>query len=110
GNTEHAIKNGLRKTFTKKVGQYLGDELIREFNSMTEASKETGIRYDNIRLACKDPNKTVKGYSWKFLDNDKVELLTDEKLTKLKGYPKYSITEDGKVYSHNTKRFMKLQP
>ena len=31
-------------------------------------------------------------------------------MKKIKNYPNYSITRDGQVYSHITKRFRKLQP
>ncbi len=58
---------------TVRVAQYdENDNLIAEYNSLTEASIKTGIHYTVIGKVC-DPTlihyKTAGGFKWKYLDN-----------------------------------------
>ena len=58
---------GLIKCYTRKVGQYtLEGELIKEFNSIVQASKETKI--NTIKAVLYNKQKTAGGYVWKYLD------------------------------------------
>lgn len=53
----------------KAVIQYdLQGQYIQQFNSLTEASKITGISLQSISLACLGKQKTAGKYIWKFLD------------------------------------------
>lgn len=53
----------------KAVCQYTTDGvLVKIFNSMSEASKETGISVSSISQCCRDIIKTAKGYVWKYAD------------------------------------------
>lgn len=62
-NEIHAYKLGLIKNRNKiKVRQYdLDDNFIKEFESMKEASKETGVSISNISQCIN--NKKKQGYS-----------------------------------------------
>lgn len=52
----------------KKVAQYsLNMNLIKKFNSITEASKEIKTSTSHISGCCKGKYKTVKGYIWKYI-------------------------------------------
>lgn len=72
-NEIHAYKLGLIKNRNKiKVRQYdLDDNFIKEFESMKEASKETGVSISNISQCIN--NKKKQGYScgyiWKKGEN-----------------------------------------
>jgi len=49
------------------VQQYdLNNQLIQEFNSISEASKVTNIPTGNISKNCKGKLKTAGGYIWKY--------------------------------------------
>ncbi|MEO5348934.1 MAG: NUMOD1 domain-containing DNA-binding protein [Magnetococcus sp. YQC-3] len=51
----------------KKVYQLdLNGNLIKEFNSMTEASLEVGVEISNISYCCKGVRKTTGGFRWSF--------------------------------------------
>ncbi len=56
----------LRKKYSQPVTQYdLKGRPIRSFNSMTEASKKTGILFESIRAASKGLNHKAGNYIWK---------------------------------------------
>jgi len=61
-------KNSISELNSKKVNQYdLNGILIKQWNSLTEASNSTGISISTISACC-DPNrinKTGKGFFWK---------------------------------------------
>lgn len=40
-------------------------EIIREYSSMTEASKYTGIYYGSINKCCNNITKSAGGYKWR---------------------------------------------
>ncbi len=66
-NNQHNHDAGLIKCFTRKIGQYnLEGELIKEFNSIVQASKETKI--NTIKAVLYNKQKTAGGYVWKYLD------------------------------------------
>ena len=41
--------------------------LIVEFDSMSEACRQMGIAIGNMSKCCKDDNKTLKGFNWRYL-------------------------------------------
>lgn len=54
----------------KAVLQFdLNENFIKEFASITEASKETNIPYQNISKVCQKRGKTAGKYIWKFKKN-----------------------------------------
>ncbi len=51
----------------RKVLQYAKDgSLIKEFASLTDAQKETGVWYTHISACCFHKRKSAGGYIWKF--------------------------------------------
>lgn len=81
-NMKHARKNHLinisdkvieqgrkiGKTRAKKILQIEKYSIIKQWNSMTEASKATGISISEISLCCNNKKKSVGGYEWKFVE------------------------------------------
>lgn len=64
-NIQHAYQNGLMNN-CKKVKQYdLNYNFIKIYNSINEASTETGINQGNISSCIKNKRKTSGGYIWK---------------------------------------------
>lgn len=62
--------NALHKWCDKAV-QQLDDngDVIAEFSSATEASRQTGIQQSCISRCCNRLQKTAGGYSWQFITN-----------------------------------------
>lgn len=57
------------KAVRKPVAQYTkSNQVVREFISITEATKITGINGSNIGECCYGRRKTAGGYIWKFID------------------------------------------
>lgn len=71
-NTHHALKTGLKKTFANNlnekvaVGQYTKEGvLIKIFDSMQKASKETNTPQSNISKVCSGERNTANNYIWR---------------------------------------------
>lgn len=66
-NREHAYRRELRKMATQtEVEMYSSDGIfINKFNSMSEASRKTGINVGNISRCCNSSNRTARGYVFK---------------------------------------------
>ena len=45
-------------------------EIINSFNSMSEASKNTGVNVNSIRLCCNKELKTAGNYIWRYIDDN----------------------------------------
>lgn len=59
------IRNGIKHR--KKINQYdLNGNLIRTWNSITEASNALKISQQIINMCCKEKIKIGKGYRWKY--------------------------------------------
>lgn len=105
-NSQHAVKSGLCKSHPKKVEQYTLDEVyIKTFNSILEASAESGANDRHISAVCRGKRKTTGGFIWKYQDG--FEAVKSVEGEEIKGYPNYIITKDGKVYSKRAKQFLK---
>lgn len=60
----------ISKIHSKKVGQYdLNFNLIRVFDSIRSAEKETNIKNQGISACCLGKTKTAGGYVWKYHEN-----------------------------------------
>jgi len=108
-NTKHALESKLTKTHSNKVGQYTlkDQELIKEYSSIIEASKETGISDKHIGSVCRGNRKSTGGYVWKYIDKDFSKINEDEVDGKeIKDFPNYIITNEGKVYSKKRKDYL----
>lgn len=75
---------------------------IKEYSSMTEAYRQTGISARMIKFSCDgiyntyDKNRTV--YHWKYkYDREKIPL--PEGAVKIPGYDVYYAVRDGRIYS-----------
>lgn len=71
-NTRHAIATGLMPPGgrAQPVAQYEMDgSLVRTYDSIAEASRQTGFNSGNIGSACRGQTyRTVGGYKWEYLD------------------------------------------
>lgn len=65
-NAIHAIQNGLNNV-RKPVLQYdLDNNFIKEYPSMLDVQRKTGITTGNISTVCNGNRNTAGGYKWKF--------------------------------------------
>lgn len=105
-NVIHAIDNKLLKPITKQICQYdKKNNLINIYPSIIEASKKTNIDNGSICKVCKSINKSAGGYIWTYIVKEKIDENLDE-MVKIKNYHDYSVTRDGKIYSHKRNRFL----
>lgn len=64
--------SGANNCRAQAVRQYdLEHNLISEYDTMTEASKETGVSVSKISLAAKKKRKTAGGYVWEYVNEKK---------------------------------------
>jgi group I intron endonuclease len=75
----------LRDANKKPVEQWSKDgmELIRRFESVDEASTETGSVGSHITKVCKGERKTTGGFHWKFVRNEDVQTNNQLKFKKI---------------------------
>lgn len=76
GYNSNSKIDGWKNPYNKKekieigVKQYsMSGELIREYNSIKEASKETGIFFDGIRKCCNGKRKSAGNFIWKKINS-----------------------------------------
>lgn len=112
-NCQHAKDTKISSNFERRVNQMdMDGEHIKTFKHITEASKETGAPLTSIIKACKGIYQSSGGYKWEYTDinlNDIV--LSDSQLKRMKqhpDFPNYYVSEKGKVYSKNYKKYLKL--
>ena len=69
----------------KEVQQWSkdGKELLRTFESVEEAARETGADGSHITKVCKGDRKTAGGFCWKFVNPEDCETKTLLKFTKV---------------------------
>ncbi len=111
-NVQHAIDNNLIKITKRRVSQYDTDNvLLKIYDSLDAAKKDTGIDDGGIVKVCKGRRKTAGGFIWKYTDENVNEVkLTDEELleyTAIKDFPNYVINRSGKIYSKFCTKFLK---
>jgi hypothetical protein len=91
----------------KPVQQYdQGGNLIKTYDSVDTAAKETGILATSISRASTGVYKTAKGYIWKYVKKEIIEASDQEwdNWKSLPEYPAYKISSDGRIYSQYVKR------
>lgn len=67
-NMKHASENGLMKM--RSVVQLTKDnEFVKEYDSITKASKETDIYGSSIGAVCKGKGKTAGNYRWMYKED-----------------------------------------
>lgn len=58
----------IAKKLAKPIAQYtLGDELIKEFKSISDASRKTGYNIAPLSNCCNNKCEIAYGYKWKFI-------------------------------------------
>lgn len=61
-------KIALKESCSKPVLQYTkGGQFIKEYPSITEAGRNTGINYSSICQCCLGKRKSAGGYIWKYV-------------------------------------------
>ncbi|AKI79010.1 HNH endonuclease [Acanthamoeba polyphaga mimivirus] len=109
-NVQHAVDNNLI-TMTKRTVIQCNlktGKKIKEFESVTDASNETGISTGHICDAANGKWKQAGGYAWKYSKKDSAKIDIDmSKFKQLVDFPNYLINNEGQVYSLARKRFMK---
>lgn len=66
-NNQHNHNAGLIKVYTRRVAQYkLNGELVKEYDSIVQAKKETGVT--SIKEVLYKNQKTAGGFLWKYLE------------------------------------------
>ena len=65
-NTQHALKNGLRKSYCRPVLQIENGIVIKEYESILEASRENNIKHSNISRVLAGRRKSAGGYEWRY--------------------------------------------
>ena len=108
-NTQHAIDKGLRNNKVLSVLQYhMDNTFIREFDSITNASRETGASDSKISMVCKGKRKSTGNFIWKYKDSSVSKSIEVDEVDgiEIKDFPKYLVTKDGKIYSKPSKKFI----
>jgi hypothetical protein len=107
-NTNHALDNKLIKLHVKKVNQYSydGSKLIKTYNSIRDAEKETGISNKQISKVCRNKMPTAHGFVWKYVDDIETIQINEVEGIEVPDFPNYIVTRDGKVYSKSAKRYL----
>lgn len=107
-NTNHALDNKLIKLHVKKVNQYSydGSKLIKTYNSIRDAEKETGISNKQISKVCRNKMPTAHGFVWKYVDEIETIQINEVEGIEVPDFPNYIVTRDGKVYSKSAKRYL----
>ena len=105
-NIKHAYSLDLHKPTRIGVYQYkLDNAFVREYESLLEAEKETGVFNGHISKVCRGVQKTAGGYIWKYANYIPITNPLPEGKT-LIGYPNYIITKYGSVYNSQRKKFL----
>lgn len=66
-NAQHALVTGLKKPYTRKIGQYsLSGELLQQYDSTIDAKNK--LKIWGICDALNKRKKTAGGFLWKYLD------------------------------------------
>jgi hypothetical protein len=108
-NVKHAFRLGLNEGKKNKVYQYtLENVFIREYNSPIDVENETGIPRTRILDVCEGKTRKTGGYIWKYSDEYTATQPIPEGKT-MTEYPNYIITNDGKIYNSQRKRFLCLK-
>lgn len=64
-NILHAYKIGLRNNISPIIQSYLNGRIIKEWQSISEASK-SGFTGPNIHMVCNGKRKSHKGFKWSY--------------------------------------------
>ena len=101
------VKDKIRASMVKyKVYQYDKEyNLINEYESLTEASRQTGLDFRNLWHCCNHKNKTCGGYIWEYSKKKvRPDYLKDEEDVELSNIDRlymimYEMIEDAYINS-----------
>ena len=105
-NNKHARDTKLIIAKTIKVSQYtLNGTFIESFNSIREAMEKTGCDDSKISMVCKGKRNHTHNFIWKYTDFEYKadEIPVGKTLDK---YSNYIITQEGKIYSKSSKKYL----
>jgi hypothetical protein len=108
-NNEHAIKMNLTSSNKQKraVFQYdTGMNLVSEYETLKEASKQSGTNINSIRDCCNGKTNSTKGYIWKFKE-EKVKIPCPEEGREVPNWENYIVFRNGTIYSKFLGNFMR---
>lgn len=107
-NGKHAYRLNLNIPNKISVSQYtLSNVFIKEYDSLLDAEKETGICNGHISGVCRGVRnrKIAGGYIWKYTNYiPTTQPVPEGKI--MTGYPNYIITNDGKVYNSQRNKYL----
>lgn len=72
-NMRHAFKFGLKDTMKaveankRKVASYRDDKLVKMYDSVRDAEKDTGVCNQNIIKVCQKRRKNAGGLEWRYI-------------------------------------------
>ena len=107
-NAKHAKELGLVGTggrkgvrhiknspFAIKVGKYtLEDSLIRVYDSISQAAKDTGTPEAHIIKVCQGKQKFTQGYKWKYLSEPAKKRRQKKEFPKARRVGKFSLNDE----------------
>ncbi|CAH6419400.1 HNH endonuclease [uncultured virus] len=110
GNKQHATK--ILQVNGPKVGvdQYSldGTIFIAHYDSIAEASRQTGTPQTGIVFACRGKYKSSGGFKWKYTDATRLIEDPQPEGMRHQNHPCYIITNTGKIYNTATRKYLTL--
>ncbi len=71
GNAKHARESGIMNTHKRAVYQMdMNGNIIKEFESIKQASDQTGIHNRSINPTCKGKRHQAGGYRWRYVSDE----------------------------------------
>jgi hypothetical protein len=107
-NCKHAYRLNLNTPTIIGVSQYTPDGVfIKEYKSLVDAEKETGVFNGHISNACRcvRNRKIAGGYIWKYTSYIPTTQPVPQGKTMTR-YPNYIITNDGRVYNSQRNKYL----
>lgn len=103
-NVRHSIKMGLSKKTKRKVEQLNNEgKVVKMFESVMEASDETGIPMQTICWHCSGRSKVP---TWKYVVPKSSNIDITKEFREIPSFSNYMINKKGDVYSRKAKRLL----
>ncbi|ARF08981.1 HNH endonuclease [Catovirus CTV1] len=110
-NAKHAFANGLREIIGRKVIKLNKEgHIVEEYKSINYAAQKNNMSAKNMIKICSE-NKEYDNFKFEIKNTDTEKIIIDESNNskKIPGFDNYLVTNDGKIYSKNIKKFMSLK-
>lgn len=108
---KHNVNKCGKKTSHERKVIKLDKETLEEletYDSITDAAKSIDKTRRAIQLVLNGKNKTAGGYKWKYVDSSNNHIDADLcDAIPIKGYDKYYVYPDGRIYNKLHKSFLK---